>query len=60
MRLGHGGDSAIGRLLNVTPQTVAKGRRELLDRDIEIDRIRRVGGGRPSIKKNAGNNPAYP
>ena len=55
MRIGHGGDTALARLLGITPQTVAKGRRELLDRDVTIERIRRVGGGRAAIKKNAGN-----
>jgi hypothetical protein len=49
------GDSAIAHLLGITPQTVAKGRRELLDRDVEVERVRRVGGGRATIKKNAGN-----
>jgi hypothetical protein len=53
IRIGHGGDSAIARLLGLTPQTVAKGRRELLHRDIVIERTRRAGGGRPRIKKNA-------
>jgi len=53
MRIGHGGDSAIARLLGITPQTVAKGRQELLNRDIEIERTRRSGGGRPHIKKNS-------
>lgn len=51
IRMGHGGDSAIARLLGITPQTVAKGRRELLSRDIEVDRTRREGAGRPSAQK---------
>ena len=55
MRIGHGGDRAIAQLLGIAPVTVAKGRQELLNRDVEIDRTRRSGGGRPAIKKNAGN-----
>jgi hypothetical protein len=53
MRIGHGGDSAIARLMDISPQTVAKGRRELLCRDIEVERTRRSGAGRPHIKKNS-------
>jgi hypothetical protein len=53
MRIGHGGDRAIAQLLGIAPITVAKGRQELLNRDVEIERVRRDGGGRPAIKKNA-------
>jgi hypothetical protein len=30
---------------------VAKGRRELIDKDFEIDRIRKAGGGRKRVEK---------
>lgn len=53
LRIGHGGDAAIARLLDLDLHTVAKGRRQLLDRDLEIERVRRKGGGRHSIKKNS-------
>lgn len=53
LRQGHGGDSVISRLLNIDNHTVARGRRELLARDLEIERIRKKGGGRRSVKKNA-------
>jgi hypothetical protein len=53
LRIGQGGDAAIARLLGLDPHTVAKGRQQLLERDLEIDRVRRQGGGRPIIKKNA-------
>jgi len=56
LRLGQGGDSMISRLLNIDNRTVARGRRELLERDIEIDRIRKKGGGRVAIKKNPSDN----
>ena len=52
LRFGHGGDSMISRLLNIDNRTVARGRGELLQRDVEIDRIRKKGGGRLPIKKN--------
>jgi hypothetical protein len=53
LRLGRGGDSMISHLLNIDNHTVARGRRELMQRDIEIDRIRKKGGGRLPIKKNS-------
>lgn len=53
LRLGRGGDSIISGLLNIDNHTVARGRRELLERDIEINRVRKKGGGRLPIKKNS-------
>lgn len=55
LRLGHGGDSLISQLLGIDNHTVARGRSELLERDIEIDRIRKKGAGRMPIKKNSAN-----
>ena len=52
MKIGHGGDSAIAELLGMDPGTVARGRRELLSGDVETERVRRAGGGRPSAQKN--------
>jgi len=52
LRFGHGGDSMISRFLNIDNRTVARERGELLQRDVEIDRIRKKGGGRRPIKKN--------
>ena len=51
IKIGHGGDSAIAELLGMDPGTVARGRRELLGGDVETDRVRRAGGGRPSAQK---------
>ena len=56
LRIGRGGDAAISRFLGVDPHTVSRGRKALLERDINIDRARRKGGGRSSTKKNAGDN----
>jgi hypothetical protein len=51
LKKGHGGDQAIAQWLGLHPQTVAKGREELLQRDIEIERVRRSGAGRPLLEK---------
>jgi hypothetical protein len=52
-KIGHGGDQQIADLVGVDPSTIARGRRELLTGDVEVERIRREGGGRKSAKKNA-------
>lgn len=54
-RIGRGGDSLIADLLHLDVHTIARGRRELVDRDMEVERVRKTGGGRHAIKKNAGN-----
>jgi hypothetical protein len=46
-KIGYGGDSQIAGLLGVAPDTVARGRRELLTGQVDRDRVRRAGGGRP-------------
>jgi len=51
MKLGHGGDQQIAELLGMDPSTVARGRRELLTRDVELDGVRRKGGGRRAVQK---------
>jgi hypothetical protein len=53
LRIGKGGDAVVGRILKIDPHTVARGRAELLARDLEIERIRRQGGGRKSVKKKS-------
>jgi hypothetical protein len=50
LKLGHGGDKRISELLGISESTVAKGRQELLNRDFELNRVRRVGGGRTQKK----------
>lgn len=52
MKLGHGGDIRIARLSGVDVKTIARGRAELQVGHIDTDRIRAVGAGRPSVKKN--------
>jgi hypothetical protein len=51
MKLGHGGDSKIAGLLGVDTHTVAKGRTELFGEEVDLTRIRKDGGGRPTIEK---------
>jgi hypothetical protein len=46
-----GGDSQIADLLHLDPHTVAKGRRQLLAQEVEVGRVRRVGGGRKPVEK---------
>jgi len=51
LKSGRGGDGRIAELLGLDAGTVARGRRELLTQDVEIDRIRAMGGGRKSVEK---------
>ena len=51
LKLGHGGDRRIADLLGLDPGTVARGRKQLLAGDVQRDRVRRPGGGRPAPGK---------
>ena len=51
LKLGYGGDQRLAALIGMDPHTVAKGRRQLIERDFEIDRIRKAGGGRKPVEK---------
>ena len=51
LKIGHGGDRAIAELLGLGVGTVARGRSELLDRDVELERVRRTGAGRKAVEK---------
>lgn len=53
LKYGLGGDKWIAELLGMHPQTVARGRRELLSGDVETDRARVTGGGRKPVEKKA-------
>jgi hypothetical protein len=46
-----GGDRQIADLLHLDPHTVAKGRRQLLAQEVEVGRVRGVGGGRKPVEK---------
>ena len=55
LKLGHGGDRQLADFLGLDPHTVARGRRELLERSVEPGRIRKVGGGRKPAEKKRPN-----
>jgi transposase len=60
LRLGHGGDTVLADFLALEPRTVARGRQQLLDRDVAASgRTRRSGGGRvPTEKKRPKSSPS--
>jgi hypothetical protein len=47
----RGGDVRIASLFGLDVSTVARGRQELLRQDVEVDRVRRAGGGRKATEK---------
>ena len=51
LRLGHGGGSRIAELIGLDVHTIAKGRSGMLQRDVQVERIRRPGAGRPPVEK---------
>ena len=51
MKLGHGGDSVLAEFLGLDPHTIARGRRQLLDQDVEVGRARQSGAGRKPVEK---------
>ena len=51
IKLGHGGDTILAEFLGLDVHTVARGRQQLLDRNVSPGRTRRSGGGRKPIEK---------
>jgi len=51
LKLGYGGDQRIADFVGMDAHTVAKGRRELAQHDVRIERIRKAGGGRKPTEK---------
>ena len=51
LKLGRGGDSELAGFLDLDPHTVARGRQQLLAQDVEVDRVRKAGGGRKPVEK---------
>jgi hypothetical protein len=51
LRIGRGGDRRIAEWTGMDVHTIARGRHELEERDLQLDRIRRPGGGRRSVEK---------
>ncbi len=52
IKMGHGGDTKIASMFDMDLHTIAKGRKELLSHDIELDKVRKRGSGRKQVKKN--------
>lgn len=52
LKAGHGGERQIAQLLGLDASTVARGRHQLLDQQVEVGRTRRKGGGRKTAGKN--------
>jgi hypothetical protein len=57
LMLGNGGDSFLERQFGINRHTTRTGKRELIDgfKGVPTDRIRRPGGGRPSLEKKVPN-----
>ncbi len=51
LRLGHGGDRRLAEFLGLDAHTVARGREQLLEQEVNLSRIRRSGGGRVAAEK---------
>jgi hypothetical protein len=51
LKQGHGGDRQLAEILGLDEATVARGRRELLAGQVQRERVRRAGGGRPRAEK---------
>lgn len=51
LKLGHGGDVQMAWAAGVNVKTVSRGRKELLSKEIDLDRVRRKGAGRLPLKK---------
>ena len=51
LKLGYGGDKEIALKTGLNVKTVSQGRQELINKDIDITRVRKAGAGRPSLKK---------
>lgn len=51
LKFGHGGDSKIAELLDLDAGTVARGRQQLVSRDVEVERVRKEGAGRKLLEK---------
>jgi hypothetical protein len=53
-KVGHGGDTFVALITGLHVDTIRRGREELAAglQDCPTDRIRKPGGGRPTVKKN--------
>jgi len=52
LQFGRTAQGWLSELLGVHRQTIARGRQELLDRNVDFKRVRKQGAGRPRVEKN--------
>lgn len=55
LQRGHGGDRQLAELLGLNEDTVARGRRELMENRVLTTGTRRAGAGRPKVEKKLPN-----
>jgi hypothetical protein len=51
LKLGRGGDLVVADVLELDPATVARGRHELLENQLDPGRVRKAGAGRHPMEK---------
>ena len=51
LKIGYGGDRIIAQLLGLDVHTIAKGRKELVEQNIDRSNVRQEGGGRSRVEK---------
>lgn len=51
IRLGYGGDEQLAGFLGLDAHTVSRGRQQLLEQQVQLERIRHTGAGRKSVEK---------
>ena len=51
LKLGYGGDRQMAEILGLDVSTVARGCRELLEHDVNVERVRKAGAGRKAVEK---------
>ena len=58
LKFGYGGDQRIADFIGMDAHTVGKGRRQLREQDLDLERIRKAGAGRkPAEKKRPKSSP---
>jgi hypothetical protein len=51
LQFGQTAEAWLSDLLGVHRKTIAKGRKELIDRNVDFERVRKKGAGRPRVEK---------
>ena len=53
LKIGHGGDRIIAQLLGLDVHTIAKGRKELVEQNVDRSGVRQEGAGRSKVEKKS-------